>query len=49
MSQSLENANTNAVNVVPIDEDMPMVVDDLDDEITWIERREEKAWELAKA
>ena len=39
----------NAAIVVPVDEDVLMVIDDLDDEIMQIEHKVEKAWELAKA
>jgi len=49
MSQTLENAIVNMAIVVPVDEDVPMVVNDLDDEIMQIECEAEKARDLAKA
>ena len=47
MSQTVEN-NANAVIVAPVNEDVPMVVDNFDDEIARIEREAEEVWELAQ-
>ena len=49
MSQTLENTNANPAIVAPVDKDMPMVVNDLDDKIVQIKCEAEKAQELAKA
>ena len=47
MSQTVEN-NTNTAIVVPVNEDVPMVVDNFDDKIAQIECEVEEVQELAQ-